>query len=380
MTVERKVIMPKSNHSIQTHFGNIRDPRDVNRRHPLLSVITITILAILCNADGWTEVALFGRSKQKWLETFLDLPHGIPAHDTFGRVFRAIDPVEFQESFRSWTQTICEKVEGVVAIDGKTVRRSKDEVLGKAAIHMVNVWAVENKLVLAQEKVDDKTNEITVIPALLELLDLEAAIVTIDALGCQTEIAQMIIDQGADYVLAVKDNQPTLREDIADSFEHVAQAAGIDYHKTVNKGHGRIEVRECWVTAEPDILAFINDYKIWPGLVSLVKVTSQRQEKGKTSRKTRYFISSLPPAAALLLHSVRAHWQIENSLHWVLDMAFREDESRVRKDHAAENLAIIRHLTLNLLKQDTSMKAGIKAKRKRAGWDHDYLLNLLCSP
>lgn len=242
--------------TIREHFGSINDPRDGNRRHPLLSVITITILAVLCSADDWTEVALFGRSKQTWLETFLDLPQGIPSHDTFGRVFRAIDPAEFRESFRSWVQAICEKVEGVGAIDGKTVRRSKDERLGKAAIHMVNVWAVENQLVLTQEKVDDKTNEITVIPALLKLLDMEGAIVTIDAMGCQTDIAQTILKQQADYVLAVKDNQPTLYQDIVESFEDVPVDVCLDYHRTVNKGHGRIEIRECWVTAEPDILAF----------------------------------------------------------------------------------------------------------------------------
>jgi predicted transposase YbfD/YdcC len=372
--------MPKPTHSIEQHFGNITDPRDGNLSHPLLSVITITILASLCDADGWTEVEMFGQSKRKWLETFLDLPHGTPSHDTFGRVFRVIDPVEFQESFRSWTQALCEKIEGVVAIDGKTVRRSKDGVLGKAALHMVNVWAVDNGLALAQEKVDDKTNEITVIPTLLELLDLEGSIVTLDAMGCQTNIAQAIRDQRADYVLAVKDNQPTLREEIADSFEHVPPKASIDHYRTVNKGHGRIEIRDCWVTADPELLTFINEYKAWPGLTSLVKVTSQRQLQGETSEETRYFISSLPADAQLLLRCVRAHWQIENNLHWVLDMAFREDESRVRKDHAPQNLAILRLLTLNLLKQDTSPKVGIQAKRKRAGWDHDYLLSLLCLP
>jgi predicted transposase YbfD/YdcC len=372
--------MPKPTNSIEQHFGNIIDPRDGNLSHPLLSVITITILASLCSADGWTEVEMFGQSKLKWLETFLDLPHGIPSHDTFGRVFRLINPEEFQTSFRSWTRALCEKIEGVVAIDGKTVRRSKDGRLGKAAIHMVNVWAVDNGLALAQAKVDDKTNEITVIPALLELLALEGSTVTIDAMGCQTNIAQAIIDQQADYVLAVKDNQPTLHQDIVDSFAYAPPTAAIDHYRTVSKGHGRIERRDCWVTAEPELLAFINEYKAWPGLTSLVKVTSQRQVSGEISEETRYFISSLPPDAERLLRCVRAHWQIENSLHWVLDVAFREDDSRVRKDHAAQNFAVLRQLTLNLLKQDTSLKVGIQAKRKRAGWDHDYLLSLLCSP
>lgn len=366
--------------SITEHFATISDPRDGNRRHPLLSIITITLLAVVCGADDWTEVELFGRSKQGWLETFLDLPHGIPSHDTFGRVFRVLDPEAFRKSFRLWVQTLCQKVEGVVAIDGKTVRRSKDGSLGKAAIHMVSVWAVESGLVLAQDKVDDKTNEITVIPTLLKLLDLTETIVTIDAIGCQIDIAQTIVEQQADYVLAVKENQPTLYEDIVESFEYVPPNVQLDHHRTLNKGHGRVELRECWATAEPDLLAFINDYQAWPGLACVVKVTSQRQQAGETSSQTRYFISSLPPDAARLLSAIRAHWQIENGLHWVLDVAFREDDNRARKDHAPENLSLIRHLSLNLLKQDTTVKAGIKAKRKRAGWDHGYLLALLCSP
>jgi predicted transposase YbfD/YdcC len=213
-----------------------------------------------------------------------------------------------------------------------------------------------------------------------ETLDLTETIVTIDAIGCQIDIAQAIVEQQADYVLAVKENQPTLYEDIVESFEHVPPNVQLAHHRTVNKGHGRVELRECWATAEPDLLAFINDYQAWPGLACVVKVTSQRQQAGGTSSETRYFISSLPPDAARLLSAIRAHWQIENSLHWVLDVAFREDENRVRKDHAPENLSLIRHLSLNLLKQDTTVKAGIKAKRKRAGWDPGYLLALLCSP
>lgn len=371
--------MRTQENTISKHFGSISDPRAENHRHPLLSIITLTILAVLCGADDWTEVELFGKSKRDWLESFLDLPHGIPSHDTIGRVFQMIAPEEFRASFRRWVQTLCEKVEGVVAIDGKTVRRSKDGTLGKSAIHMVNVWAVENGLVLAQEKVADKTNEITVIPALLTLLDLSGTIVSIDALGCQTDIAQTIVEQQADYVLAVKENQPMLYADIVAHFSAVPAPAPLDYHRTVNKGHGRIEIRECWVSTEPDLLAFINNYKVWPGLTTLVKVTCQRQLQGETSQETRYFISSLPPDAERLLTTVRAHWQIENGLHWVLDMAFREDDNRARKGHAPENLALIRHLTLNLLKQDSSLKVGIKAKRKRAGWDHPYLLSLLCT-
>lgn len=263
-------------------------------------------------------------------------------------------------------------------MDGKTLRGSRDASTGQEALHMVNVWAAENGLVLAQEKVDEKTNEITVIPELLALLDIEGATVTLDAMGCQTAIAEAIIEQKADYVLAVKDNQGTLLEDVRACFERTSDIASIPYHRSANKGHGRIEIRHCWATDDPETLAYINHYKDWPGLRSLVKVTSQRHQGDRTSSQTRYFISSLPPDAAHLLSVVRAHWQIENNLHWVLDMSFREDASRVRKDHAPQNLALLRRLTLNLLKQDQSVKASLKGKRKLAGWDHDFLLSLVC--
>lgn len=365
--------------SISHYFGQVNDPRQTNSRHPLMSIISITIMAVLCNAEGWADVELFGQSKEKWLSTFLDLPHGIPSHDTFGRVFRAIDPDEFGKAFSEWTQAICDRVTGVVAIDGKTLRGSKDGILGKRALHMVNVWAVENGLVLAQQKVAAKTNEITVIPQLLELLDIEGTTVTVDAMGCQTDIAQAILDEGADYVLAVKGNQDTLLDDIMTGFEQGFAADTVDYHRTVDKGHGRIETRECWVSDDPALIDYISDYKGWPGLRSVVKVSSQRRRQDDVTTQTRYFITSLPPLASSLLAAVRDHWQIENSLHWVLDMTFQEDASRVRKDYAPQNLALLRKLTLNLLKQDTSIKASLKGKRKRAGWDHDYLLSLLCT-
>jgi predicted transposase YbfD/YdcC len=371
--------MPSKHSSIGQHFGEISDPRSgSNIRHPLLNIMTISICGAICGADNWVDIEMFGIAKQDWFATFLDLRHGIPSHDTFGRVFRHLDPEEFQAQFSQWTGAMRIKLDReVISVDGKTERGSKDRAQGIAALEMVSVWASENELVLAQDRIDEGTNEITVIPQLLELLDLEGTIVTIDAIGCQTEIAQTIVEQGADYVLALKTNQEKLFEDVALAFEPTVPSLPIDYHRTINKGHGRIETRDCWALSDPDILTHINAYKQWPGLQSLVKVASTRIENGQSSQATRYFISSLPPDASQLLASIRAHWQIENRLHWVLDLAFRQDANRTRRDHAPQNLAILHHIALNLLKQESSLKVGIKAKRLRAGWDERYLLKVL---
>lgn len=375
--------MPEGpSNTIEQYFGDLPDPRESNISHPLINIVTITICAVICGADSWTDVQMFGEAKQAWLSTFLDLRHGVPSHDTIGRVFRVLDPAAFAERFEAWTRHICQQIDNeVVAIDGKQLRGSKDGAVGTAGITMVNVWATENQLSLSSTKVDEKTNEITVIPELLRLLDIEGSVITLDAMGCQTEIASEIRQQSADYVLAVKGNQATLLDDLERTFAHADGLATLDYVRTVDKGHGRLDSRECWAIADPDILAYVNNYKTWSGLTSLVKVTSERRllAQAKVERQTRYFISSLAAKAADLLHAIRAHWQVENSLHWVLDMAFREDNSRVRKDHAPQNFAIIRQLALNLLQRDTSLKVGINAKRKRAGWDHDYLLKILCS-
>jgi predicted transposase YbfD/YdcC len=366
--------------SIHQYFGEVNDPRGQNVQHPLLSIITIAICGTLCGADTWVDIEMYGQVKQDWFSSFLDLPHGIPSHDTFGRVFRQLDPDDFQQSFHTWTMAICELTQGeVVAIDGKQIRRSKDGVLGQEGLHMVSVWASENQLVLGQEKVDDHSNEITAIPKLLHLLDLASSIVTIDAIGCQTDITQTIIEQEADYVIAVKANQGELLDDVTAAFETLPPGVQLPYARTINKDHGRIELRECWATADPAILNHIQAYKAWTGLQSLVKIVSERRLPDRTTQETRYCISSLPPDAYLLLEVARTHWHIENRLHWVLDIAFREDENRVRKDHAPQNLAVLRHLALNLLKHETSLKVGIKAKRLRAGWDHQYLLKVLCS-
>jgi predicted transposase YbfD/YdcC len=374
-----KTMPPKSPTSISQYFDGVVDPRTgQNVQHPLLNIITIAICGIICGADTWVDIEMYGNAKSVWLATFLDLRHGIPSHDTFGRVFRYINPEEFQACFQEWTTAICERTEGeVMAVDGKYVRRSKDGTLGKDAIQMVSIWASENELVLAQEKVDEGTNEITTIPHLLRLFDLEGGVVTVDAIGCQTDIAEAVIGQRADYVLAVKDNQETLRHDIASIFEQFPPFIQPDYHKTVNKGHGRIEIRECWAVSHPEVLAYLKDYKEWKSLQSIVKVVAERRIGNDTTLSTRYFITSLPANARHLLHVVRTHWHIENRLHWVLDIAFREDESRVRKDHAPHNLTILRHIALNLLKQESSLKVGVKAKRLRAGWDEDYLLKVL---
>lgn len=369
--------------NIETYFGDLPDPRDGgNISHPLINIISITLCAVICGADNWVDVEMFGQAKQSWFSQFLDLRHGIPSHDTIGRFFRCLKPDEFEARFREWTGHICERITGeVVAVDGKQVRRSKDGTLGKAGIYMVNVWATANGLSVAQQKVDNHSNEITAIPELLRLLDIKGQIITIDAIGCQTDVVEVITAQQADYVIAAKDNQGTLRADIEAAFETETAQQAADSHRTVGKDHGRIEIRQCWAIDDPDIIAYINNYKAWDGLQSIVKVHSERRVPSRhhVEQDTRYFISSLPADAKHLLASVRAHWQVENSLHWVLDMAFREDESRVRKDHAPENFAVIRQFALNLLKRDTSLKVGISAKRKRAGWDETYLAQLLCS-
>lgn len=369
--------------SIAKHFGELEDPRTGNAKaHLFLEILIIAICAVICGADGWSDVELFGKNKKAWLKTFLQLPKGIPSHDTFGRVFAKIKPQEFQKRFIEWVQAIERLTSGqVVAVDGKKLRRSHDQEAGKEAISMVSAWATQNQLVLGQTKVAEKSNEISAIPELLQLLDISGCIVTIDAIGTQTEVAETILAGGGDYLLAVKENQGHLLEDIQCLFEvdvaHGLEKAGHKYAKTVNKGHGRLETRECWVTDREDYLGLVRHRQDWKGLRSLIRIVSQRKIGDTLKVQTRYFISSLPADAKTILKAKRSHWKIENQVHWVLDIAFREDESRVRKDHGAENLAVLRHLALNLLKKDKSVKGGIHAKRLQAGWNTDYLLTLL---
>jgi predicted transposase YbfD/YdcC len=375
-------MLPES--SILAYFGDLDDPRiEKNRKHPLLNVIAIAILGVICGADNWVDIERYGKAKQEWLGQFLDLSHGIPSHDTFGRVFRWLDAEAFQKRFIAWTEGICEMSGGKsVAVDGKKLRRSQDRVHQRDGIWIVSAWVSENRLVLGQRKVEEKSNEITAIPELLTALDITDCVVTIDAMGTQTAIAQRIVEAQADYLLPVKENQGTLYQDMAmlfDGFEDENYVAvPHETCKQVSEGHDRREIRQCWVVSEPEYRAYLRRGRDWPQLTSLVKLLTIRITPTKTEITHRYFISSWSASAQKFLQHIREHWQIENGLHWVLDIAFQEDTSRLRKDHAPQNMATLRHLALNLLKQDTSVKVGIAVKRKMAGWDNDYLLNVLC--
>jgi predicted transposase YbfD/YdcC len=365
------------------HFAQLTDPRvERTKEHLLLDIVVMALCAILAGADGWVAVEAFGQAKEKWLRTFLELPNGIPSHDTFGRVFAALDPFEFQDAFGSWIQAVSEKRKGeIVAVDGKTLRRSHDKGLGKNAIHMVSAWASAQHLVLGQRKIDDKSNEITAIPELLRLLALEGCIVTLDALGCQTDIAETIVEQGADYVLAVKANQGKLHADLKDLFDGAAEVAFREvphvHDRQVTKDHGRLEVRDCWVITDQEYLAFVRRHAAWKNLRSLIRIRTEVRRGRKRSEETRYFISSLHATPREMLSAIRGHWGIENGLHWILDVTFREDDCRVRKDHAAENFAVLRHIAVNLLNRARNGKDSIKTMRLRAGWDETFLAHLL---
>jgi predicted transposase YbfD/YdcC len=356
--------------SIRQYFSGLPDPRHRRgRRHRLDELVIIAILAVICGADNWQEVAQWARAKRKWLNTFLELPHGPPSHDTFGRVFAAIQPEAFERCFLAWIEALSKmRPRKLIAIDGKTLRHSFDRASDKAAIHMISAWSNANGLVFGQLATEAKSNEIAAIPKLLELLDLRGAVISIDAMGCQKDIARKIVDNGGDYIFSLKGNQGTMHEEVAWWLD---QAIDGQLRKV------RLDSdRQVWCTEQIEWFA---DRDQWAGLSSLIAVDGQRQlADGRIERERRYFVSSLKGVDAKTFGQlIRSHWQIENSLHWSLDVSFNEDASRIRSGYAAENFSRLRRIALNLLKRETTEKVGIKAKRLRAGWDEDYLLKVL---
>jgi predicted transposase YbfD/YdcC len=377
------VEMNKSLSTLATNFADLEDPRVVGRSdHKLIDILVIGICTVIGGGDDYPAMEEFGEAKEKWFRTFLELPAGIPSHDTFWRVFSALDPEQFQTCFLTWMNAISTTIGGeIIALDGKQLRRSHDKEDGKAAIHRVSAWATQNRLVLGQVKVDEKSNEITAIPELLRRLDINDCLITIDAMGCQVAIAELIIEQGGDYLFSLKGNQSNLHDDVIllfDDLEESGYSAYIhDVAKTVDKGHGRIEVRQCWTISDPQIICCLRGANRFRNLQTVVRVRAERYLNGVPSVEDRYFIGSATTKASEALHATRAHWQVENSLHWVLDIAFREDESRIRKGFGAQNFAILRHIALNALKQERSANLGIKNKRLKAGWSERYLSKVL---
>jgi predicted transposase YbfD/YdcC len=361
--------------SLVDHFRSLPDPRiDRTRRHELLDILVISICTLLCGGESFNDMEDFGYAKEEWLRTFLKLPHGIPSHDTFNRLFVALAPGRFLDCFLKWTESLRRVVdEEIVAMDGKALRRAAKN---KAIPYVVSAWAVRNGLVLGQLRVPDKTNEITAVPELLRALELAGCIVTVDAMGCQRSIAREIIEADADYVLALKGNQETVHAEVRSFLDDAILNTpdALAAHQTVEKDHGRIETRRYW---QSDRLAWFADLSRWEGLRSVGVVESVRDIKGVVTTERRYFLSSLPLDAPRFAHAVRSHWGVENQLHWVLDVQFGEDQSRARTGFAAENLATLRRLALNLLKRETTKKRGIRGKQKNAGWNHAYLLRLL---
>lgn len=369
--------------TIADHFSAIDDPRiERSKQHKLIDIITISICAVICGAEGWTDIETYGVTKFEWLKKFLELPNGIPSHDTFARVFGRLNPQQFQQCFLDWIKAINKTTEGeVIAIDGKTLRHSYDKRADNKAIHMVSAWATENRLVLGQVKVDKKSNEITAIPELLKLLELSGCIVTIDAMGCQQEIVKLITEQNADYIIALKKNQGSLHENVEQLFKSAIstrfQEIEHSEYYTREQAHGREEIR--YYLMLTDIDERIDPNHKWSKLKSVGLVESVRTVDGKTTVETRYYISSLSNNAKVFGQSVRSHWEVENSLHWVLDVALNEDDCRIRKDNAPENFAVMRRLAVNLLGREKSHKRGVRNKQFLAAMDNEYLTKVLAT-
>jgi predicted transposase YbfD/YdcC len=372
-------VSQKKSAKIQHHFVKLTDPRRRKVTYPLINIVVIAVCAVICGADDFVAIADFGRTKRKWFARFLDLKSGIPSHDRFNAVLARIKPAEFEQCLLSWITALHEITDGqVVAIDGKTLRRSFDKATGKAAIHMVSAWATANQISLGQVVVDAKSNEITAIPKLLEILDISGALVTIDAMGCQTEIAQTILDGKGDYVLHVKLNQPTLYQGIMahfdDHLEDDFARVSVRRYETQEKGHGREETRYYYLCSVPDALP---DGARWPGLKAIGIVISTTLRDGKECNEVRYYILSKYLSARRFASAVRGHWGIENRLHWQLDVTFQEDQCRIRKGHADANFSILRRTALAMLKNESTLKVGIKNKRLSAGWNEAYLEQVL---
>lgn len=375
--------------SLVAHLARVPDPRiNRNKDHDLVDILVIAVCALLCAAETFNDMEDFGKAKREWFQTFLKLRSGIPSHDTFNRVFAALKPEHFLECFLGWTQSVREAVaQEVVALDGKALRRALNG--DQSVKYVVSAWAEGNGLVLGQWKVADKSNEITAVPELLRVLELSGCIVTMDAMGCQKKIAKEIVEADADYVLALKGNQETVHEEVKTFLDHTleerqaprppgakpsAAAAGLACWETVEKDHGRFEIRRYY---QSTALGWFADQGKWEGLKSVGMVESTREWKGKTTVERRYFLSSLPLGIETFARAVRGHWGVENKLHWVLDVCLREDQSRARTGYAAENLATLRRLALNMLKREKTKKRGIRGKQLNASWDHPYLLRLL---
>ena len=372
------------NVSFLNHFENLTDPRiERSKEHLLIDIVAIAILAVISGADGWVSIELYGKAKYEWLKGFLELPNGIPSHDTFSRVFARIKPKQFQECFLSWVNSITQKLElEVIAIDGKTMKQSYDRNQSPKPLHIVSAWSASHQLVLGPKKVTNKSNEVTAIPALLELLEIEESIITIDAFGCQKEIAALIIKKKGDYLLALKRNQKLLHKDVKNWFELALKEefAGREhsYYQQIKGGHHRVEKRQIWTVAVSE-LPPLHNQSLWTGLKTVVMVVSERRLWNKTTTEVRFYLSSLASNAEKISQAIRSHWGIKNSLHWTLDVTFCEDKSRIRKDHSPENFALLRRLAVSLLKQEKGFKGSLKMKRYLAGMDNNYLVKILDS-